>query len=143
MAQPELKYDEEKGVYVKDSDISINWLISEILGKQNLQVSKVSNEEIHTFLSILDKTDLRMPDGKHSLFWLRDNLKEKIQMADAKTGEAWYKISERYRFIVEQIDIILCSCKNIKERMEIKRPEENRVSNLGTPNEMSASFNPL
>ena len=136
---PELqyRYDEQQGTFIRESDISINWLLNQVLGTEGLKITKVSNDEIYTFLGVLDKTNLRMISGQHSLFWLKNNIEEKRMMADAKTGEVWHNIADRYRFIIEQIDLILVNCNDIKEKMktidEIKTVQKD-------PNDMILKF---
>ena len=64
------RYDEVEGIFIRDSEISVNWFISEVLKEEKLRITKISNEDVFKLLQLLDKSDLRMPDGKHSLFWL-------------------------------------------------------------------------
>jgi len=138
----EYHYDEQQGIFVFEDEISVNWLVSQVLQKPGLQITKISNEELQTFLNLLDKSDLRMPDGKHSLFWLRDQLKEKSEMSSAKLGETWHQVTGRFRFIIEQIDMILISTENIKDKMEIRKEEIKLIQNR-TPNNMQIKFEPL
>ena len=138
----EYHYDEQQGIFVFEDEISVNWLVSQVLQKPGLQITKISNEELQTFLNLLDKSDLRMPDGKHSLFWLRDQLKEKSEMSGAKLGETWHQVTGRFRFIIEQIDIVLISTENIKDKMEIRKEEIKLIQNR-TPNNMQIKFEPL
>jgi len=137
----EYHYDEQQGIFVFEDEISVNWLVSQVLQKPGLQITKISNEELQTFLNLLDKSDLRMPDGKHSLFWLRDQLKEKSEMSGAKLGETWHQVTGRFRFIIEQIDIVLISTENIKDKMEIRKEEVKQTTNK-TPNNMQIKFEP-
>lgn len=122
-------YDEQQGVYVFEDEITVNWLLSQVLNKPNLQITKITNEELQSFLSLLSKSDLRLPDGQHSLFWLKDQLKQKLLMSDSKLGETWHKTTTRYRFIIQQIDHILVASKNIKkdeiEQKQVKKDENN------------------
>lgn len=133
-------YDEQEGVYVFDDEISINWLLSQILNKKDCHITKVSIEEIETFLSTISNSDLRMPDGQHCIFWLKEKIKEKMLMSDTKSGETWHDISLKYRFILEKIDLILIKIENITEKMEVKK--ENAISNR-TENNIEAHFEPL
>jgi len=134
------RFDEIEGIFVRESEISANWLISKVLDK-NLQITKASNDEIQKFLHILDESELRMPDGKHSLVWLKDHLKEKFQMADAKEGETWFKITERFRYILEQIDFTLIKSENYDEKVKIIKEDQKIFSNR-TPNNITISFEP-
>lgn len=136
------RYDEASGIFVRDSEISVNWMLSCALGsEEELQITKVSNEQILKFLNLLDTSDLRMPDGKHSLIWLSDKLKERFAMASAKDTHAWEVITERYRYILEQIDLVLIKSGNYEERKKII--EQNKIGEHLTPNNMKASFEPL
>jgi len=134
-------FDEESGIFIRESEISINWFVSQVLGQENLQITKVSNEDIQKLLYLLDNSDLRMPNGQHSLFWLREKVKEKMVMDEAKLGEVWDKVVERFRYIIEQIDYTLIKSKNIKEKMEIKKEEVN-LKPYRDPNNMTAKFEP-
>lgn len=131
-------YDEQEGIFVFEDEISINWLVSQVLDCPDQQITKISNEQLQTFLSLLSKSDLRMPDGQHSLFWLRQQIKEKMEMAETKTTEAWHNIVTRYRYIIECIDQVLITTENLHEKMEIK-VEQKKKSSLG-PNNMKAYF---
>ena len=135
------RYDEQEGIFIRDGEISVNWLLSEVLEQKDLQITKISNEDIQRFLYLLDKSDLRMPDGKHGLFWLKEHLNEKMQMAEGNRGEVWAKIAERYRFILEQIDLTLVKSGNIKEKMEIRKEEKKEI--YREPSNMEARFEPL
>lgn len=134
------RYDEQNGIFIRENEISVNWLLSQVLGQEKLQITKVSNEDIQKFLYLLVHSDLRMPDGKHSIFWLKDQLKEKEDMAGGKAGQTWFKIAERYRYIIEQIDYSLIGCENIHDMMEIKKEEKEEKGR--TPNKMTAHFEP-
>jgi len=136
-------YDEHDGIFVFEEDISINWLISQVLTQPNLQITKISNDQLQTLLKILDESDLRLPNGQHSLFWLRDNIKEKLALAEGQSGEAWHDISCRYRFIIEQIDQVLISTANIKEKIEIKKEDIIVPKIERTLNRLEARFEPL
>lgn len=135
------RYDEQDGIFVRDSEISVNWFLSEVLDEPNLQITKVSNEQIQEFLYLLEKSDLRMPDGKHSLFWLKEKLDEKFKMAEAKLGEVWSKIADRYHYILEQIDFTLIGSGNIEEKMKIRTEEKKEI--YREPSKMEARFEPL
>jgi len=131
------RYDEQSGIFVRESEISINWLLSEVLGIEGLQITKISNEQIETFLSILNKSDLRMLNGQHSLLWLKDKLEEKRSMADANVGEVWHDITQKYRFIIEQIDHILISSDDFQKKMQFIDEDKKNVKK---PNNMVLKF---
>lgn len=135
------RYDEDLGVFIRESEISVNWLLSEVLKQEKLQITKISNEDIQRFLFLLDESDLRMPDGKHSLIWLKEQLKEKRDMSNAKTGKVWEDITERYRYILEQIDFTLMKSKNYSDKITIKKDESKKV--FRTKSRMQAKFEPL
>lgn len=130
-------YDEDQGIFVFDDEISINWLLSEVLKQPNLQISKISNDELNIFLSTLSKSELRMQDGTHSLYWLKQQLKEKNLLAESKTGLAWHETSTRFKYIIRQIDFILMT-NEIKEKLI----EEKKISKRDL-NNMKAYFEPL
>jgi hypothetical protein len=132
-------YDEQEGVFVFDDEISINWLVSQVLNQPNLQITKLSNEELQSFLSLLSKSDLRMPNGQHSLYWLREQIKEKMLLSSSKLGESWNNTTTRFRFVIEQIDHLIVS-KLIVEKEEQK--ENKRIINR-EPNNLEAHFEPI
>ena len=136
-----IRFDETQGIFIRESEISLNWILSEILGKSDLQITKVSNEEVIRFLSLLDKSNLRLPDGQHALLWVKEQVRQKRAMADSQNSEVWFKIAERYRYINEQIDMILVTSKDVKEKMQNLKPEQKEIKR--DPNEMTASFKPL
>ena len=142
MNSKNIKYDEEKGLFVNESELSVNWLLSEVLRKKDLQITKISNEELQTFLSLLDQSNLRMPDGRHSLFWLRDELRAKSKISGGNKSEAWDMIVSRYQFIIERIDMTLANAPDIQEKMKIIKNEAVKKINY-TENKMDAHFEPL
>jgi len=135
-------YDQQNGIFVKENEISINWLVSNILNKKDAQITKLTNDEIIGFLQILDTSELRMPNGQHALFWLRTKLKDYYNITTSKDGEVWVPIADRYRWILEQIDIVLVNTTNLEEKMkesEITKSED--VYNIKrTPNNMKCVF---
>ena len=142
MSKIKYKYDQENGIFVKENELSVNWLVSNILNRQNLQITKISNDEVIELLNILDNSDLRMPNGQHSLFWLKAKLKEYCDMTSAKQGEVWVGVADRYRWIIEQIDMVLISTKNIQEKMKnYDVNDQIKVYNINrTPNNMELTF---
>jgi len=136
---PEFKYryDEQDGVFIRDTEISVNWVVSQILGKK-CQITKIDNNDLQKFLLMLSESDMRMPDGKYVLFWLKDKLKEKKDLVEGKRSEAAFNTTERYKFILEQIDFFLIGIKNLKEKMEIKIEKKKKKQ----PNRMKAHFEP-
>ena len=95
-------------VYHK-TEINTNWLLNQILGTKDKQITKVSDDEILNFLNILSVGNLEMPDGDDSLVWLKKRLKKRLKDAQTKRGESWENVFKRYRYILEQIDIILAT----------------------------------
>lgn len=134
-------YDEQEGIFVFEDEISINWMLSQVLNQQSLQITKISDQQLNNFLDLLSKSDLRMPDGKYCLFWLKDHIKEKMGLADAKLGQAWHNNVIRYRYILERIDIELSQTKDLHDKMNIKI-EKPKFSNK-EPNNMQAYFEPI
>jgi len=125
-------YDEQEGIFVLESEISINWLVSQVLQQPNSQITKITDEQLFKLLNLLGTSDLRMPDGRHGLFWLRDQIKEKMQLSEAKPGQAWYDISQRYRYILEKIDYAIVQFKKkdeiVKEELKIVNREPNNIT---------------
>lgn len=134
------RYDADLGIYIKESEISLNWLLSEVLKKDNLQITKITDEEVEKFLVLLQNSNLRMPDGRHSLYWIKDKLEGRQKFAKSKTTEAWYNVYERYKFIREQIDMILVG-SNIIEFNKDEAPKLEKINR--TLNNMTAMFEPL
>jgi len=137
----EYHYDADLGIYIKESEISLNWLLSQVLKKENLQITKVTDEEIQTFLLLLEQSNLRMPDGRHSLYWIRDKISERERGAKSKTGESFFYLYERYKFIREQIDFILVGSNIEDTKDEENKPGLDRINR--TKNNMKAYFEPL
>jgi hypothetical protein len=133
-------FDVDQGVYVKDSEISVNWLLSEVLKQENLQITKVSTQELDAFLLLLKNSNLRMPNGQHSLFWLMKKVEEYEAMAKSKLGENWLDTAERFKFIRHQISVIL-SGTNIEEYDTEMKPGLEKINR--TPNNLEARFEPL
>ena len=133
-------YDADLGVFVNENEISVNWFLSQVLKKENLQITKVSDEEIQTFLLLLEQSNFRMPDGQHSLYWLKNKIRIREEGAKSKTGESFYDLYERYKFIREQIDFILVG-SNIQEINIEEAPKLKKINR--TPNNMNAYFEPL
>lgn len=129
-------YDEDAGVFVKESEISANWLVSEVLKKPKSQITKISNEEVQTFLTLV--SELRMPDGRHCFIWLKEHLTGKRLMFDNKQGKANEDVAERFKYIIEQLDFRIAmnpKVMNIEKEEIVLKP--NR-----TPNNMSIFFEP-
>jgi len=119
------EYDPINQTIIKKSEISINWFLSQILGKKKSQITKVNDNEIQQFVFALEQ--IEMPDGDSALSWARKQLQEKCEMASAKQGEVWYKIHERYKYIIFQMDMIISNPKFIqktRERMNVVKKEE-------------------
>ena len=136
MKNAKYHYDQDNGIFIKDDEISVNWLTSQILQKENVQITKISNEDVVKFISILDTSDLRMPDGQHSLVWLKDQLKQKSDMASAKEGKIQYDLADRFKYIIQQIDMLMVAYD--KKRFEKTKPE--KIKNNRTPNNMEIKF---
>lgn len=98
--------DDIKVVY-SENEINTNWLLNKILGTKNKQITKVNDEELNTFLTILEKSNLEMPDGTCSLKWLKERISNRLGQAEGQRGYAWEEISRRYNYIIQRIDILL------------------------------------
>jgi len=106
--------DDIKVVY-SSKEINTNWLLNQILGTKNSKITKVSDNEIIKFINILSISNLKMPDGSDSLEWLKKRLKKRFGDSITQRGEAWEAISKRYRYILEQIDIILATRPSVNQ----------------------------
>lgn len=100
--------DDIKVVY-SSQEINTNWLLNQILGTKDLQITKISNDEVLKFLHILSIGNLVMPDGQDSLVWLKKRLRKRCEFASAARSEEWENVYKRYVFILEQIDILLAT----------------------------------
>jgi hypothetical protein len=96
-------------VTYSETEFNTNWLLNKVLGTRNLQITKISDDEILKFLVILNETRLQMPDGTDSLLWLRQRLDKRYMDSQGQRGESWESISRRYQFILHQIDIMLAT----------------------------------
>lgn len=132
-------YDQQLGTFVKSDSISLNWFLSEVLQKPKLRVTKVEDDDIKQFIDLLLKSNLRMPDGTHSLKWVKDQINEKFEMAKAQKGEAWEKVVDRYRYILNQVDLFISGAGNREEIMK-KGEEISPPVVIRTPNNMTISF---
>lgn len=90
-----------------DNQINTNWLLNKVLGTRGLQITKLPDNELLKFLNILSASRLKMPDGTDSLEWLKQRLDKRHNDSLGQRGLTWESISRRYRFILQQIDIIL------------------------------------
>jgi hypothetical protein len=136
------RFDEQTGIFIRESEISVNWLLNQVLCTENLQITKISNEEIRHFLYILSQSDLRLPNGQYCLVWLKEQLKEKMLMSGSKDTEAWEKVTERYRYILEQIDLSLITVKDLEQKLKtVDVKDEYKIKR--DPNNLEAFFEPL
>lgn len=101
-----------KVVYA-ESEINTNWLLNQILGTKGQQISKISSDDLQRFLHILSVSNLVMPDGSDSLVWLKKRLKKRFDDSLGQRGSSWEEISKRYRYIIEQIDILLTTKSSV------------------------------
>lgn len=98
--------DDIKVVY-SENEINTNWLLNKILGTKNKQITKVNDDELNLFLTILEKSNLEMPDGTSSLSWLKERIYKRLGQAEKQRGGVWEVISRRYNYIIQRIDILL------------------------------------
>ena len=125
-------FDKIKDItHVKAFEINTNWLLNQILGggKTNYQITKIDNDLLLKFLMVLDDGDLRMPDGRDSLVWLRDRTSKRYSEAQNNRGEEWAKTAERYRYILEQIDLIVLHSKTRQQKLT-PQPSQEREPDL-------------
>lgn len=94
-------------VIYSENEINTNWLLNKMLGSKNKQITKISDEELNTFLSILQKSNLEMPDGTSSLKWLKGRISKRFDHSEIQRGHVWEQISRRYQYILQRIDILL------------------------------------
>lgn len=92
---------------VSKSNLDTNWLLNVILGTKDLQITKVSDDEVQKFLEIIDTGNLLMPDGELALEWLKKRLNKRYQESQSRDGETWYRTAARYGYIIEQVDMRL------------------------------------
>jgi hypothetical protein len=134
-------YDEQEGVFTLEDEISVNWLVSQVLQQKDAKITKLSNEDLQKLLTMLSQSELRMPDGQYCLFWMKAKIKEKKEMAESRLGENWSKVSSRFRYILEQIDQSIIGIDNLKEKMLIIREEIKKKTH--DKNNMESHFEPL
>lgn len=135
------KYDEQEGIFIRETEISVTWLLRQVLNDDHLQITKIDNNQLQIFLKILNESDLRMPNGQHAILWVKENLNEKYNMTKNKLGEKWEYTSNRYKFIVGQIDLLLINSKDYDQKLKIKVETEEKKEK--TPNNIKAYFEPL
>ena len=119
-------FDKDKDfVHVKAFEINSNWLLNQILGngKTNYQITKIDNDTLIKFLKVLDDGNLKMPDGRDSLVWLKDRVSNRYNEAQGNKGQEWFKTAERYRYILDQIDIVLMNTANKEEKLYNIQPQ--------------------
>lgn len=133
------RYDEQDGIFIREGEISLNWLLGQVLGK-DVQITKVDNPEILRFLTLIAESDLIMPDGRRCIYWLKDKLKEYHEMSKVKTSKTWEDICDKYRWILEQVDFFIVKY-NFKDEKLIYNQIPIKINR--TPNTLNASFEPL
>lgn len=101
-------------VQYSSNEINTNWLLNKILGTKDKQITKISQDEIISFLNILYSSKLQMYDGTNSLEWLKNRIKKRYEQSQSQRGEFWEKISRQYQYILEQIDMVLINHYNKK-----------------------------
>lgn len=100
--------DDIKVIY-SESEINTNWLLNKVFGTKGLQITKVSDNDVLKFLSILNESRLAMQDGTDSLWWLKKRLEKRYRDSIPQRGLTWENVSRRYQFIIQQIDLILAT----------------------------------
>jgi hypothetical protein len=117
---------------VKEHKISVNWLLNQILGggKTDYQITKIDNNMLHQFLAVLSENQFTMPDGSNVLRWIRNRLSLHHDQILNKMSQEFEQTRQRYRFIIQEIDIILVKTK----------PKEDVCEEKECSNELSVSF---
>ena len=119
---------------VKEHQLSINWLLNQILGsgKTDYQITKINDEQLNTFLLFLFENPFSMPDGTTVLRWIRNKLSLHHDQALNRASQEWENTRIRYRFIIQKIDQL--SAQSVKEDMKSPKIEKT------CSNELSISF---
>ena len=52
-----------------------------------------------------------MPDGRHSLVWLKERLELRLSQAEGQRTEKWERVRVRLRYILAKIDMFLAVMK--------------------------------
>lgn len=102
-------------VVYSEQEINTNWLLNQILGTKDQQITKVSYDDIQRFLHILSISNLMMPDGSDSLTWLKKRLKKRFEDSLGQRGSNWEEVSKKYRYILEQIDLTLVTKSSVNQ----------------------------
>ena len=117
---------------VKEHQIGVNWILNQIMGggKTDYQITKIDDNMLHQFLVVLTENQFPMPDGSNVLRWVRNKLSMHHDQVINRMSQEWEQTRQRYRFIIQQIDIILAKNGNVDNVIEMKE----------CSNELSVSF---
>jgi len=101
-------------MFVKDVRIDVNWLLNQILGagKTKYQITKITDDQLFQFLTCLKDNPFTMHNDQNALSWIRERLALRYDQAQNQMSEQWEHIRQRYRFIIQQIDLILVKQKD-------------------------------
>lgn len=118
---------------VKEHQIGVNWLLNQIIGggKTNHQITKIDDNLLHQFLMVLSENQFQMHDGTNVLRWIKNKLGMHHDQALNRMSQEWEHTRQRYRYIIQEIDIILA--KNEKKYDTVENQKE-------CSNELSVSF---
>ena len=99
--------------WLADREITANWLLNQMLpeGKGELKITEIDNELVIDFLDRLHGSSLFMPDGRHSLVWLKERLELRLSQAEGQRTEKWERVRVRLRYILAKIDMLLAVMK--------------------------------
>ena len=119
---------------IKEYQLSVNWILNQVLGsgKTQYQITKITDDQLDTFLLFLFENPFPMPDGTNVLRWMRNKLSIHHDQAINKASQEWETTRQRYRFIIQKIDQL--TVQLVKE--EMKSPKIEKTCS----NELSVSF---
>lgn len=114
---------------VKESQISVNWLLNQVLGagKTNYQITKISDDQLNLFLKFLVDNPFPMPDGESVLQWLRDRIQLRYDQIQNKMSIEWEKTRQRYRYLLHQLALLAVTTPQ-KEKIIIENKQELTIS---------------
>lgn len=99
--------------WLADREITTNWLLNQMIpeGKGEMKITEIDNELVVDFLDRLHGSSLFMPDGRHSLVWLKERLELRSSQAEGQRTEAWERVRTRLRYVLAKIDMLLAVMK--------------------------------
>jgi len=112
--------------FVKSFELNTNWLLNQVLGggKTNLKITQVDNETVLQFLNFLKDNPFEMPNGEDAIRFVRNRIGLRYEQCQNQMSRQWEATRQRYRFIMNQIDLILVTLPPPKP----KEVPENQLS---------------